>query len=169
MVIMLNRTYKNSHGFTLIEIVVVLVLISIIAAAVFQRSISTDQMNFRSQFDKIQNQVRYPQSIAVKQSEWWGFAYDNITKDYWIFTGTNQDDVSKQRRLPGQQNIKISLADLGMEVTPGASFTVLFDSYGIPYWPDWNTKMNAPLPINLEDSGSNSRFFTILPETGLVR
>ena len=70
MVIMLNRTYKNSHGFTIIEIVVVLLLISIVAAAVFQRSISTDQMNFRSQFDKIQNQVRYPQSIAIKQSEW---------------------------------------------------------------------------------------------------
>lgn len=166
MVIMLNRTYKNSHGFTIIEIVVVLLLISIVAAAVFQRSISTDQMNFRSQFDKIQNQVRYPQSIAIKQSEWWGFACD--TNDYWIFTGTNKDDVSKQRLLPGQQDIKISLADLGVTVTSGA-FTVLFDRYGIPYWPDWNTKMTAPQPINLADSGSNSRSFTILPETGLVR
>ena len=163
---MLNRTYKNNHGFTLIEIVVVLVLISIIAAAVFQRSISTDQMNFRSQFDKIQNQVRYPQSIAMKQSEWWGFTCD--TNDYWIFTGTNKDDVTNQRLLPGQRDVKISLADLGVSITSGA-FTVIFDSYGIPYSPDWNTKISAPLPVNLADSGANSRSFTILPETGLVK
>ena len=163
---MLHRTYKNNHGFTLIEIVVVLVLISIIAAAVFQRSISTDQMNFRSQFDKIRNQVRYPQSIAMKHSEWWGFACD--TNDYWIFTGTNKDDVSKQRRLPGQNDVKISLADLGVAVTSGP-FTVIFDSYGIPYSPDSNTKMSAQQQIDLTDSGSNSKSFYILPETGLVR
>ncbi len=168
MAIMLNRTYTNNHGFTLIEIVVVLVLISIIAAAAFQRSISTDQMNFRSQFDKIQNQVRYPQSIAMKRSEWWGFAYDTATKDYWIFTGTNKDDVANQRRLPGQEDVKISLTDLGVTITSG-SFTVLFDSYGIPYSPDWSTKMSAPLAVDLTDSGSNSRSFTILPETGLVK
>ena len=166
MVIMLFRTFKNNHGFTLIEIVVVLVLISIIAAAVFQRSISTDQMNFRSQFDKIQNQVRYPQSIAMKNSEWWGFACD--TNDYWIFTGTNKDDVSNQRLLPGQENIKISLADLGVTVTSGA-FTVLFDSHGIPYSPDWNTKMSVQQQIDLTDSGSNLKSFYVLPETGLVR
>lgn len=168
MVIMLNRPYKNNRGFTLIEIVIVLVLISIIAAAVFQRSISTDQMNFRSQFDKIQNQVRYPQSMAMKQSEWWGFAHNTTTKDYWIFTGTDKDDVSNQRLLPGQKDVKISLTDLGVTITSG-SFTVLFDSYGMPYWGDWTTKMSIQQQIDLTDSGSNSRSFYILPETGLVR
>ena len=36
----------KEHGFTLIEIVVVMVLISIVAAAVFTRSITTDQAHF---------------------------------------------------------------------------------------------------------------------------
>ncbi len=157
---------RNNRGFTIVEIIVVLVLISIIAAAAFSRSISTDQMNFRSQFDKIQNQARYPQSMAMKRSEWWGFAcYGN---DYWIFTGTNKDTVSEQRRLPGQEDIKISLTDLGVTMTP---FTVIFDSYGIPYSPDWNTKMNSKLTINLSDSGTGTQTgsFEILPETGLIR
>ena len=83
---------RNNRGFTIIEIVVVLVLISIIAAAVFRRSISTDQMNFRSQFDKIQNQARYPQSMAVKRSQWWGMSCD--TSDYWIFTGTDETNAA---------------------------------------------------------------------------
>jgi len=155
---------RNSRGFTIIEIIVVLVLISIIAAAVFRRSISTDQMNFVSQYDKIQNQVRYPQSIAMKRGEYWGFSCD--TNDYWIFTGTNKDNVSNQRLLSGQEVIKISLADLGVTMDP---FTVIFNSYGIPYSPDWTTQLSADLVINLTDSGSESRSFTIVPETGLIR
>jgi prepilin-type N-terminal cleavage/methylation domain-containing protein len=154
----------DNRGFTIIEIVVVLILISIIAAATFQRSISTDQMNFRGQFDKIQNQMRYPQSIAMKHSEWWGFACDG--NDYWIFTGTNEDTVSEQRLLPGQENIKIALTDLGVTMT---SFTVIFDSYGIPYWEDWNTKMSNEETITLTGSGSPPGSFTIIPETGLIR
>jgi prepilin-type N-terminal cleavage/methylation domain-containing protein len=162
---MLKQISSDSRGFTIIEIVVVLVLISIIAASVFQRSISTDQMNFRSQFDKIQNQMRYPQSMAMKRSEWWGLACAN--NQYWIFTGTNKDTVANQRRLPGQEDIKISLTDLGVAMTP--AFTVIFDSYGIPYWTDWNTKMSTEKTISLTDSVPHSRSFTIIPETGLIR
>ncbi len=162
---MLKTSIRNNRGFTIIEIVVVLVLISIIAAAVFRRSLTTDQMNFRSQFDKIQNQIRYPQSMAMKRGEWWGIAYNG--SDYWIFTGTNKDTVSNQRRLPGQKDIKISLADLGVAITSGA-FTVLFDKYGIPFRPDWNTRMSGNLIISLAGSGSNDNI-TIFQETGLVR
>ena len=161
---MLRLINTDNRGFTIIEIVVVLVLISIIAATVFQRSISTDQMNFRSQFDKIQNQMRYPQSIAMKHSEWWGFACDG--NDYWIFTGTNEDTVSEHRLLPGQENVKIALTDLGVTMTP---FTVIFDGYGIPYWGDWNTKMSTEETINLTGSGASPGSVTIIPETGLIR
>jgi prepilin-type N-terminal cleavage/methylation domain-containing protein len=157
---------RNNRGFTIVEIVVVMVLISIIAAAVFRRSITTDQMNFVSQYDKIQNQVRYPQSMAMKQGKEWGFACDG--GDYWIFTGTNKDTVSNQRRLPGQENIKISMADLGVTMTP-APFTVIFNSYGIPYYPDWTTLLSAEFPIDIKDADLNTRSFKILPETGLVK
>ena len=155
---------RNNRGFTIVEIIVVLVLISIIAAAAFSRSISTDQMNFRSQFDKIQNQARYPQSMAMKRSEWWGFSCD--TNDYWIFTGTNETIVVNRRLLPGQQQTLISLNDLGVTMD---GFTVIFDKYGIPYSPDWTTPLSADLVIDLTDSGSESRSFTIVPETGLIR
>ncbi len=156
---------RNNRGFTIIEIVVVLVLISIIAAAVFRRSISTDQMNFMSQFDKIQNQARYPQSMAMKRGEWWGFSCNS--SDYWIFTGTNETIVANRRTLPGQQQTLISLNDLGVNMD---AFTVIFDRYGRPYSPDWATPLASPgLTITLDDSGSESRSFAIVPETGLIR
>ena len=171
---MLIKTTRNNRGFTIIEIIVVLVLISIIAAATFQRSISTDQMNFRSQFDKIQNQMRYPQSMATKRSEWWGIAND--TTHYWIFTGTNRDIVDTHPnpellpRLPGQEDLKISLADLGVTMTP--AFTLIFNSYGIPYLtPDLINSMSSELTVNLSDleTGTQTGSFNIIPETGLIR
>ena len=155
---------RYNHGFTLIEIVVVLVLISIISAAVFRRSLSTDQMNFMSQYNKIQNQIRYPQSIAMKQSEYWGFSCD--TTNYWMFTGTNQSIVDRRRPFPGQQDKLISLNDLGVAMD---GFTVLFDKYGRPYSPDWTTPLSTELVVNLTDSGSKSRSFVIVPETGLIK
>ena len=162
---MLKKSIRNYHGFTIIEIVVVLVLISIIAAAVFQRSITTDQMNFMSQYDKIRNQVGYPQSMAMKRGEWWGFSSD--TNDYWIFTGTDKTNVSNDVRLPGHEQALISLSDLGVNMD---GFTVIFDEYGRPHSPDANTLLPAPgLTVNLDDGGAQSRSFTILPETGLIR
>ena len=159
---MLIKTTLNNRGFTILEIIVVLLLISIIAAATFRRSITTDQMNLVSQFDKIQNQVRYPQSIAMKRSENWGFSCD--TNNYWIFTGTN--NAANRRLLPGQQQTLISLNDLGVTMD---GFTVIFDKYGIPYEPDGTTPLNPALVVDLTDSGSESKSFTIVPETGLIK
>lgn len=154
----------NNRGFTLIEIIVVLVLISIIAATVFSRSIRTDQMNFVSQYDKIQNQVHYPQSIAMKRGEYWGFSCD--TNNYWIFTGTKETAAASHRFLPGQENKLISLGALGVTMV---GFTVIFDKYGIPYSPDWTTPLSTELVVNLTDAGTESKSFTIVPETGLIR
>jgi len=166
---MLIKMNRNNRGFTIVEIVVVMVLISIIAAAVFRRSITTDQMNFVSQYDKIQNQVRYPQSMAMKHADWWGFSCN--TTDYWIFTGTNQTVIANYERLPGQEQTLISLSDLGVNMD---GFTVIFDKYGIPYLPGspgWPTLMSAELDIKLSESGSGpgERWIKILPQTGLVK
>ena len=48
-----TKMTRNNRGFTLVEITVVVVLIGIIAAVVFARSISTDQINVVGQVDKI--------------------------------------------------------------------------------------------------------------------
>ena len=61
----------NNRGFTLVEVTVVVVLIGIIAAVVFARSISTDQLNVVGQVDKIRNHIRYAQSMAMKRNEVW--------------------------------------------------------------------------------------------------
>ena len=57
---------RYQHGFTLIEITVVLVLMAVISAYVIGRSINIEQIDLAGQTDKIRTQIRYTQATAMK-------------------------------------------------------------------------------------------------------
>jgi len=156
--------YRNNHGFTLIEIVVVLVLISIIAATVFGRSITIDQINFVGQAAKIASHVRYAKSMAMKRSETWGvFSSGN---EYWMFQG-NEGNLMNKQDLPGQESNTVSLSDLGLTMT---TFILFFDGTGKPYELNLSNPLISDLQINIQTQDlSQSKLFYITPETGLVR
>jgi len=154
---------RNNRGFTLVEITVVVILIGIIAAAVFARSISTDRINIVGEVDKIRNHIRYAQSMAMKRNDVWVISCD--ATQYWL-----SDITLNPVDLPGATSNRISLADLGVSMN---AFAVYFDPLGIPYHSytdeDNNTPVTAGNPRNIAISaGSESRTLTITPETGLV-
>ena len=157
---------RNAHGFTLIEIVVVLLLIGIISAAVFSRSITTDQINFTGQADKIKSHIRYAQSLAMKRNQNWGIF--NTGSAYWLFgPWVSIGDEATPVSLPDQQSNMISLVDLNLDLSP--AFILYFDGLGKPY-----QVVGGPLIVdlaitldNLPDR-SQSQSFSITAETGLV-
>ena len=157
---------QNQHGFTLLEIVVVLVLISIIAATVFTRSITTDQINISAQTEKIKSHIRYAQSLAMKRSEIWGIKC--ASNEYWLFSGVDPDNGPNQVMLPGERAVKLSLNDLNLAMD---AFTIFFDRYGKPYNAYTDESNNNPLSseLTITVSGSQSRNVTITPETGLIK
>ena len=155
---------RNNHGFTVIEIVVVLVLISIIAATVFGRSITTDQINFVGQAAKITSHVRYAKSMAMKRNETWG-VFKNGT-EYWMFQGDEGGLMNKQV-LPGQESNTVSLSDLGLTMT---NITLFFDGTGKPYTTTLTNPLISDLEIKIQTEDlSKLKSFYITPETGLVR
>ena len=154
---------RNNCGFTLVEITVVVVLIGIIAAVLFARSITTDRINVVGEVDKIRNHIRYAQSLAMKRNEVWSIRCDATR--YWL-----ADSASTAVSLPGASTTTILLSDLGVSMNV---FTAYFDSRGVPYhsWVDEdnNDPVTPGNPMSISISaGSESHALTITPETGLI-
>ena len=161
---------RNQKGFTLIEITVVLVLMAIIAAYAIGRSIGTGQIDLAAQISRIQDQIRYAQAMAMKQSDTiWGITSN--TNQYWMFERTSTTPITDTPvTLPGEQNAQITLSDLGIDSL--TAFTLFFDRIGKPYTAYVDATTNTPLanPLTITASaGTQSRTFRVMPETGLVR
>jgi prepilin-type N-terminal cleavage/methylation domain-containing protein len=165
---------RNQQGFTLIEITAVLVLMAIISAYAIGRSVNTEQIDLSAQTDRIRNQIRYTQAAAMKQYDGtlkvWGLKCDAGPNQYWLFEGQNPDDVSKQKTFPGESNLKISLADRGVDSM--TAFTLFFDRFGRPYTAYTDETTNIPLanPLTITISAdSQNRTIRVSPETGLAQ
>ena len=159
---------RNQFGFTLIEITVVLVLMAIIAAYVIGRSIGTEQIDLAAQTDKIRNQIRYAQSMAMKQSdEIWGITSNS--NQYWMFKRViGPPIIDTLVIMPGEQNAQITLSDIGIDSL--TNFTLFFDRIGKPYT-DYDTTNKATLDnplIIVVSAGGQSRNIRVIPETGFV-
>ena len=160
---------RNQFGFTLIEITVVLVLMAIIAAYVIGRSIGTEQIDLAAKTDKIRNQIRYAQSMAMKQSdEIWGITSNS--NQYWMFKRViGPPIIDTLVIMPGEQNAQITLSDMGIDSL--TNFILFFDRIGKPYREydtTQKTSLDNPLTI-VVSAGGQSRNIRVIPETGLVQ
>ncbi|MFO7687588.1 MAG: type II secretion system protein [Desulfobacterales bacterium] len=166
---------RRPAGFTIIEMIVVLLLMSIIAATVLGRSITSTDLDLSAQTDKLRNHLRYAQSMAMKTAyndyPVWGIK--SAGGQYWLFRGTNPDNAANEVRLAGMDysgtSNRISTADLSVSLN---GFTVFFDRIGRPYSAYSSstnkTALSGQMTVTVT-SGSQSRAITVEPETGLVR
>jgi MSHA pilin protein MshC len=166
---------RRPAGFTILEIIVVLLLMSILAATLLGRSITSSTLDLNSATDKIRNHLRYAQAQAIKTANTafpvWGIK--SASGQYWLFRGVNPDNSANEVRLPGMDysgtSNRINTANLGVTIN---SFTVLFDRVGRPYSAYTSNLSNTPLANEQQVSttaGSESRIITITPETGFVQ
>ena len=163
---------RRPPGFTIVEIIVVLLLMSIIGATLLSRSVTTSDTNLASQTDIIRNHLRYAQSMAMKRTDTvWGIKFDTMQSEYWLFRGTSPDNVSDQVRLPGVDyagsSNKAHLASGVSLSTDLDQATLFFDRIGKPYSPNSTTQITNQKTVTV--SASENRTITITPETGLIR
>jgi len=169
---------RRPSGFTIVEIIVVLLLMSILAATVIGRSITTSNLDLNSATDKIRIQLHFAQSQAVKRAyeayPVWGVKSSGT--QYWVFRGMNPDLPANEFRVPGGDypgaSNRINEADIGATVS---DFTVFFDRIGKPYTvftsytnPNANTALANQMQITV-GTNPETRTITITPETGLIR
>ncbi len=180
----MNLSKRYESGFTIVEIIAVLLLLSIIAATVMGRSISTENIDLTAQMDRVRNHFRYAHSMAMKHGDAvWGFKCDYDTpREYWIFRIdppianhiTEPNLPANQVSLPGETDLKVNLSSKNVSMV---KFAIFFDRFGRPYliYKAEGDPGNIPLPNNLPISifatsnPGNPRSFLIIKETGLIR
>lgn len=152
----------RSAGFTLIELITVLVIIGILSSVVFSRGTSLNS-DLQARMSEVRSQLRYLQLMAMKTSTTYLVLKCNGSSDYWAYNSANS---AKFLVLPGETSSTISLASKNMTMN---AFAISFDRYGIPYSYDGSahTKLAANATITIT-AGGQSGTLTVTPETGFV-
>ncbi|HEU19551.1 MAG TPA: type II secretion system protein [Deltaproteobacteria bacterium] len=134
---------RDESGFTMIEIVVILLVMVIIGAAlVMSDAYSTAVYDLSSEVEVIKTRLRYAQSRAMNSNSIWGMKFDGSpgTGSYYLFqivSDSTGGRLEEKRPLPGEDRGNyptddppdVSLPD-GMGISSG---TVYFDGWGRPY------------------------------------
>lgn len=146
-------------GFTLVEVITVIVIIGILSAFIATRG-STLNGDLPARMSEVRAQLRYLQLSAMKT----GTSYLALQCDatnYWAY---NSADASKHLLLPGESSSTVSLASKNMTMD---SFTIAFDRFGIPYSGSPLVKLANNATITITAGGQSGNLY-VTPETGFV-
>jgi MSHA pilin protein MshC len=160
---------RRSSGFTIVEIIVVLLLMSILAATLIGRSVTSSALDLNSATDRLRNHIRFAQAEAMKRSDTvWGIRFES--GEYWLFRGISDEKVGLPGvDYPGGSDNKVSLPT-GISLTAPPP-VVFFDRIGKPYTAYTNPTINTALATEMQVivAAGESRTIRVEPETGLVR
>lgn len=176
----MNKHSSAKNGFTLIEIIAVLLILGILAAVVYSRWTSFDAEVYTGA-DALKTHLRYAQTQAMNRNPnteantktVMGITYESNSNRYWLFNGIDKTNIEL---LPDDAQYtaadrKINLAEKKIKFNTG--FTLYFDDHGIPYTSYTSSTSNAPLvntlTINVSGlSGGQSVPVRVTPRTGFV-
>ena len=122
---------KDNEGFTLIEIIIVLLLVCVIGAVILISGVySTSGDDLPSQTEVIKGHLRYAQTRAMNTSTIWGIKFFRSEgRSYYYLFQLDESNNETSVVLPGEETSPVALPE-GMVVSTGI---VYFDDRGKPY------------------------------------
>jgi len=167
---------KTTHGFTLVEVIVVLVILMIVGTVIVSQS-GTYSTDLVTQTEILKTHLRYAQAMGMGGSDddhVFGIKCD--TQYYWMFKGADPDSnivmLLDDQRYNTNNDGKLDLSRKQIDINSG--FTIFFDARGIPYSAYANGSSNTPLDsdfnITVTPDGETSptETITITQHTGFV-
>lgn len=154
------RRFKSKSGFTLIEVIAVLVIMGIIAIVAVVRMNSTAEIDMASQVEVVKAHLRQAQTRAMSSGNSWGIFFHNNKKRYYLFSGAaNTTPV----HLLGENELIVDLQDKKSELRIDAPVgnTVTFNAYGSP------GNVTIQLSTNCTNCPNNGQI-TITKNTGFI-
>jgi MSHA pilin protein MshC len=142
----------GNGGFTMIEIIAVLLIIGIVAAVAVSRMGDTSAYDLAAQLEALKGHLRYAQSRAMGSNSPWGINMASTTT-YYLFQGTGS---TTPVLLPGEDSTTVSLTAKNSDLTiNSAPQRITFDGYGSP----------GTTTITVTTSGGN---ITVTKNTGFI-
>jgi MSHA pilin protein MshC len=154
--------FGGQGGFTLIEVVMVLLILGIISYFATTRLFSEDAPTQNAEMELVKNHLRYAQSRAMNSEMSWGIKF-GTTSRYWLFNTTETEAVHK--RLPQRADLEsldpdIQLQTIVVSLPPGNKIT--FDPFGSP------GGSTVTLTVQVKEGGSSLGQITITKNTGFI-
>ena len=164
---------RHSRGFTLTEVVMVMVILSIVAVSSFVVISSYKTHELYAAAERIASDLRYAKNSAQSSGTWHGILFNvSPTNTYTVYytdgtTDTNLADPSN----PGVNytvNVYSNYRGVTIsEVNIGSGSKVEFNPFGAPYTDKTGSALTTAGTITLS-LGSDSRTVYIEAETGRI-
>lgn len=149
------KPVKNHLGFTMIEAVAVLIIISIITAVAMVKSGNIiDNSQGESSASVIKSHLRYAQIKAIENINTWGVKFSGSTYSLFEWDGSS----ATMYHFPGEDSRSVSLPD-GVSITQDVSF----DDWGRPYANQDCSGSSAGVSLSVK-----GQTITVNQETGYV-
>lgn len=157
-----------NRGFTLVELIVAMLLISILAVAMWPRAPSRESLTLQARADQLASDIRYAQTLSMTSGQRHCLLFDPVAgppySGYRLRSGLTCATVVAH---PAGLSEPFPLCTSGTCANTAAfpNDYVQFDGLGVPYT-DSATTLGANAVITIADDGSKS--VTITPGTGRV-
>ena len=153
---------RNNHGFTWIELIVVIMILSILSAVVAGSLMSSDT-ELVARTEVIKTHLRYAQTRSMNSNTVW---YIQLSSNSYSFFKKGE---AASKLLPGGDSTTITLPS-GMNITlnPSSDY-VSFDDWGKPCTDKDAQIAQATDRILTVTDGSASRTITITKNTGFIQ
>ena len=155
---------KNNSGFTLIEVIAIVIVMGIVTAFAVGR-VADNKPELIAQTQVLKIHLRYAQSRAMNSNDNYGIETDgNI---YWLFR-YNLTSGDVRVNFPGEQLDHIDLSAIGLTLSMDDGNIVSFDSKGIPYTDNSGAIQTVDRILTLS-TGTDSESIIITKNTGFIQ
>jgi MSHA pilin protein MshC len=161
----------KANGFTLIELVLVILLIGIISAVAFIKWPALS-LNLKAQTEQLANDLRYTQALSMTQNQRYCLKISSNT--YQIIASSTSGIV---KLAAGNTTTTLSSGISFGTLVPAGTVLYIFDGKGVPYTSTSTTcttaNVNAATALTSTGSiplngGGQTQTVNITPETGRI-